>query len=95
MNQQKFKEAIFENKETIKNRFAKVYNYKKLMQKFLAEFKDIDFKTFCKLSIKERQEIVEKVFGVPELTFNTIIRDELEKSNKLIEKRLKTKLKEE
>ena len=47
----------------------------------------MDFLTFCKLPINEQHELVEKVFGSPEL----VVRDELVEANKLASKRKKTK----
>ena len=49
MDQQEFKEEIFNNKQVIKDNVSKVYNSKKLAKMFLAVFGKIDYLTFCKL----------------------------------------------
>ena len=94
MNQQEFKEEIFENREAIKERFTNIYDSKKLARKFFAVFKEIDYITFNKMSTNEQQELIEKVFGNTELVFGGLFRDELEKANNLANKRLKTKSRE-
>ena len=94
MNQQEFKEAIFEEREVIKEKVTNIYDSEKLLKMFLAIFERIDFLTFCKLPANEQNAIVEKVFGSPELIFSNIGREELINAGKLAGKRKKTKEKE-
>ena len=91
MNQQEFKEEIFENRETIKEKFANIYDSKKLARKFFDVFKEIDYLTFCKLTANEQRELIEKVFGSPELVFGKVAREELEVFNEFVEERKETK----
>jgi threonyl-tRNA synthetase len=91
MNQQQFKEAIFDEKQAIKNKLAKVYDSKKLAKRFFAVLGKINFAMFDKLPRNEQCEIVQQIFGVPELTFNQIARDELVKFKTLANKRKKSR----
>jgi len=94
MNQQEFKEKIFEERGVIKEKLGTVYDSKKLAKKFLDVFNGMDYLTFSKLPANEQREIVEKVFGSPELVFGKLYREELVRGNKLAEKRKKTKKKD-
>jgi len=91
MNQQEFKEEIFENREKIKEKFANIYNYKKLARMFMQVFANIDYLTFCKLTANEQRELIQKVFGSPELVFGKVAREVLEEFNELVEERKETK----
>jgi len=95
MNQQQFKEAIFDERQEIKDKLANLYDSKKLITKLITVFKEIDYLTFCKLPQNEQRELVEKVFGSPELVFGKILRERIEKANKLADKRIRTKEGEE
>jgi type VI protein secretion system component VasA len=94
MNQQEFKEEIFENREAIKEKFGNIYDSKKLLQMFFTIFEKIDFLTFSKLPTNEQQALVEKVFGSPELVFGKVAREELVNASNLASKRKKTKSRE-
>ena len=94
MNQQEFKEEIFENREAIKEKFANIYDSKKLLKMFMQVFANIDYLTFCKLMANEQRELIQKVFGSPELVFGKVARDELVNAGKLAGERKKTKEKE-
>jgi hypothetical protein len=93
MNQQKFKEAIFDEKQNIKDSMARVYSSKKLTEKLFAVLERTDFNQFEKLSKNEQYEIIQQIFGAPELTFANVARDEIKGLQGLVEKRKKNRAK--
>jgi hypothetical protein len=91
MNQQEFKEAIFENRQNIKDKLTHIYDSKKLIKTFLVVFEKIDFLTFCKLSQSEQKQLLNSAFAPPELVFGKTARDEIATTNKIATKRYKSK----
>jgi len=55
----------------------------------------MDYLTYSKLPENEKQELVEKLFGSPELLFGKIFREEIEKGYKIGNKRQKSKQEKE